>query len=575
MEKLTKILITLLLCTNAFATSPRYIPADGVKTVGSTPGLTKFSPTDPIANACAQFDPTTAYLNSNSSCTAADLTSIGGLSTLPDNQILHMVSGIITTHSRSFVDSNVTRLGELVTSPPESAMVTIGGAYDTNLQIRATDARDNIVIYADGGVEPGIASIQTRIWKAGTTALDRTGHGYTSSGSERNIAAGLTFSEYKMHMGPWTMGQIYGVTADSALIGGIEHSRSSKIKIETAFKRALNTNMLYLGETTRIGINTASPEAQLDVQIKTYTVSASSAGSATIDYDGSGYANTNSTVHTYKVYPYVTIPDSGGTKIYGSVLTIVSAAPSGTSDNYYNVVVWNRVDPADGYRVTLLDGYGHTHSTACQDIVPNDLDNDTPTFTDNNSGWSGGAACTVTPTSVNSATQAGRFGGILQLLAGASTTYAEAGGSLFLSTAQQGNTAITETDLTSFSVPASTLNTNGDAFSYSYTGTFAATVNTKQLKVKFGATTVFDSGALAITSANSWTISGMCIRTGSATQKCSTYMNTSSGTLSAYASYATAAETLSGAVTLKLTGTAVGASDIVKEIARGDWLSAP
>ena len=48
-------------------------------------------------------------------------------------------------------------------------------------------------------------------------------------------------------------------------------------------------------------------------------------------------------------------------------------------------------------------------------------------------------------------------------------------------------------------------------------------------------------------------------------------MTTTGATLGAYAGYSTAAETLSGAVTLKITGTAVGASDIVAETETVDW----
>jgi hypothetical protein len=141
-------------------------------------------------------------------------------------------------------------------------------------------------------------------------------------------------------------------------------------------------------------------------------------------------------------------------------------------------------------------------------------------------------------------------------------------------TTQTGNTAITETDLFTYSVPAAALNTNGESVEFEYAGTFANSINTKQVKVKFGATTIFDSGALAITGAGNWVIYGRVIRTGAATQKCYVSMTTTGATLGAYSGYATAAETLSGAVTLKITGTATGASDIVAEVESVDWREA-
>lgn len=164
-------------------------------------------------------------------------------------------------------------------------------------------------------------------------------------------------------------------------------------------------------------------------------------------------------------------------------------------------------------------------------------------------------------------------GGTQVVAGGALSTLASVGGVLNTGTTQVGNTAGTETDLYSFSVPASTLLTNGNALHLDCGGTFAGTANVdKRIRVKFGATTLYDSGTLAITSASAWKIQADVLRTGAATQKGSVGFQSSSSVLAASAGYATAAETLSGAVTIKVTGQGTGASDVVGEWCKLSWM---
>lgn len=134
---------------------------------------------------------------------------------------------------------------------------------------------------------------------------------------------------------------------------------------------------------------------------------------------------------------------------------------------------------------------------------------------------------------------------------------------------QVGNTAATETTLFSYAVPAGILSSNGNAVEFYSSGTFAtsATVD-KRLRVKFGATTILDTGALAITTSASWSVRGSCIRTGAATQKCSTTIATSDAALESSASYVATSETLSGAVTLAVTGEGTDASDVVHQFTK-------
>ena len=137
--------------------------------------------------------------------------------------------------------------------------------------------------------------------------------------------------------------------------------------------------------------------------------------------------------------------------------------------------------------------------------------------------------------------------------------------SLVTNTTDVGNVGVGEDDLMTYSVPAGTLGVNGDYIEFTMSFDLAANANTKQVKVKFGATTIYASGAQAQND-GVITITGQIIRTGAATQRI-TYSVTSNATLFPdYADYVTSAETLSGAVTLKATGEATSNDDIIQKI---------
>ena len=119
--------------------------------------------------------------------------------------------------------------------------------------------------------------------------------------------------------------------------------------------------------------------------------------------------------------------------------------------------------------------------------------------------------------------------------------------------------------------------TNRDRLTFRASGSIASSVNAKRLKTKFGAATIFDTGAagIPISAAIDWVLTGEIIREGATAQICNVALFTNSASLASYADSAAATETLSGAVTLKLTGEAVSDNDIVQETMTIDWQSAP
>ena len=159
-----------------------------------------------------------------------------------------------------------------------------------------------------------------------------------------------------------------------------------------------------------------------------------------------------------------------------------------------------------------------------------------------------------------------------QVLAGGSSTYAKVGGVVSVNTSATGNVGTGEDDLHTYSVPADMLNANGDSVRFRFGGTFGATLNNKRLRVRFGSSLIFDTGALAITAATDWEIEGEIIRTGGATQKSVGTLRTSSSVLAAFCDYATPTETLSSANTLKVTGEATANNDIVCELSKIDFM---
>ena len=118
----------------------------------------------------------------------------------------------------------------------------------------------------------------------------------------------------------------------------------------------------------------------------------------------------------------------------------------------------------------------------------------------------------------------------------------------------------TEQDLFNFSVPGNTLAANNQFLILDFLVRNAATANAKQTRVYFGATLIGDSTSIATN--NNW-FNGRCTiwRTAAATQKAicaagnianAAAWNTAQG---GGANLSTPAETLSGAVVLRITGT--------------------
>lgn len=131
-----------------------------------------------------------------------------------------------------------------------------------------------------------------------------------------------------------------------------------------------------------------------------------------------------------------------------------------------------------------------------------------------------------------------------------------------------GNVGTGEDDLMTYSLPGNYLSADGDSVPFEATGTVANNANQKRIKIKFGATTILDTGATGIATgtAYDWVARGRIVRTGAATQDA--YAQLWLGTTLAFSDFTSPTETLSSAVTFKFTGETNAASnnDVVQEL---------
>lgn len=143
---------------------------------------------------------------------------------------------------------------------------------------------------------------------------------------------------------------------------------------------------------------------------------------------------------------------------------------------------------------------------------------------------------------------------------------------LFNHFADVGNVGTGEDDLYSDTIAAGQLASNGDKLEVEYGGTFVnhATA-TRQLKVYFGGTQLFATGALTISAASGWTVYVSIIRVSASVVRYMVSMNTMNAALAAYTAVGEVTGlTLANTNVLKITGEAAGVgaadSDIVAKL---------
>lgn len=151
---------------------------------------------------------------------------------------------------------------------------------------------------------------------------------------------------------------------------------------------------------------------------------------------------------------------------------------------------------------------------------------------------------------------------------------------LFDHFADAGNITTGETDLYSDSTPAGKLSANGDKLSALYGGTFVSSgTATRDLRIYFGGTKIFDSGTLTLSLSAAWTVYVEIIRVSATVVRYMISMTTEGAALAAYTAVGELTGlTLANANILKITGQAAGTgaatNDIVAKMGNVAWISA-
>ncbi len=143
---------------------------------------------------------------------------------------------------------------------------------------------------------------------------------------------------------------------------------------------------------------------------------------------------------------------------------------------------------------------------------------------------------------------------------------------LFNNFADVGNSGTSETDLVSNTTAAGQLGSNGAKLKAEYGGVFVSSgTATRQVKIYFGGTAIFDTGALTLSLSAAWTIYVTVIRVSATVVRYMISMTTEGAALAAYtATGELTGLTLANTNILKITGTAAGvgaaSNDIVSKI---------
>jgi hypothetical protein len=136
-------------------------------------------------------------------------------------------------------------------------------------------------------------------------------------------------------------------------------------------------------------------------------------------------------------------------------------------------------------------------------------------------------------------------------------------GILSVNTNPVSNSGSIETDLITYTLPANTLQNNGDSLNIKAWGSFAANTNNKTLILQFGSQVIFDTGTLAINSGD-WEIEATIIRKSPTTQEISTKIISSNSLIPASVTRTIGIQDLTTALIIKCTGQGSATNDLTE-----------
>lgn len=141
-----------------------------------------------------------------------------------------------------------------------------------------------------------------------------------------------------------------------------------------------------------------------------------------------------------------------------------------------------------------------------------------------------------------------------------------------------GNVTTGETDLYSDTIAANQLASNGQEISAEYGGVYVSSgTATRQIKIYFGGTVIFDTGALTLSLSAAWTAYVSIIRVSASIVRHMISFTTEGAALAAYTAVGEVTGlTLTNTNILKITGQAAGigaaTNDIVARMGKASWI---
>lgn len=289
------------------------------------------------------------------------------------------------------------------------------------------------------------------------------------------------------------------------------------------------------------------------------------------------------------VLPYTITPDTlaDADEVQGNFDELALKALNKTGDTATGTVVTQELHPsvdstydlgttALRYRVLYVDSivgaaaannFGTIAVSGQSDVVA-DASGDTLTFV-------AGTGITITTTPGSDSVTITSSGG---QAAGSSAINFAPGGTIYQSVTQAGNVGAGEDTLYTKSLAAALLANDGERLTFRASGVFANTANEKRIKVKYGATTIFDMGsglAPGASGTTPWILTGTITRTGATAQRAEVVMNAGRFSLGlgtvVFTEITAPGETLTGAITFLLTGEGVATDDIILYTIAVEW----
>lgn len=140
--------------------------------------------------------------------------------------------------------------------------------------------------------------------------------------------------------------------------------------------------------------------------------------------------------------------------------------------------------------------------------------------------------------------------------------------SLFDHYADVGNVSTGEDDLYSDTLSAGQLANNGEKIEAEYGGTFVSSgTASREIRIYFGGTEIFDTGALTLSLSAAWTAYVTIIRASASVVRCMVSFTTEGAALAAYTAYTEVTGlTLVNTQVLKITGEAAGVGAATNDI---------